>query len=213
MPGDWPSDGKTADFARRLSAVTQGVYAHFQPDFHELFTSLGIPPDPLALVRARWTTLHPRSFRLLHTDIHRKNMILAGGRTYFLDWELALWGDPVYDLAVHLHKMGYTPAEYEAMQAAWLTALPPGTSEGWERDLHTYLTHERVKSAIVDTVRYTKVITSGHASAHGEAELFRKLAGKLGAAQATGGTWPASRPFTAEEIAARIRDWADKRPA
>ena len=213
LPGDWPSDGKTADFARRLSAVTEGVYAHFQPDFHELFTSLGIPPDPLALVRARWTTLHPRPFRLLHTDIHRKNMILAGGRTYFLDWELALWGDPVYDLAVHLHKMGYTPAEYEAMQAAWLTALPPGTSEGWERDLHTYLTHERVKSAIVDTVRYTKVITSGHASAHGETELFRKLAGKLGAAQATGGTWPDSRPLTAEEIAARIRDWADKRPA
>ena len=114
-------------------------------------------------------------------------MILAGGRTYFLDWELALWGDPVYDLAVHLHKMGYTPADYEAMQAAWLTALPPGTAEGWERDLHTYLTHERVKSAIVDTVRYTKIITSGHASAHGETELFRKLAGKLGAAQATGG--------------------------
>ena len=99
------------------------------------------------------------------------------------------------------------------MQAAWLTALPPGTSEGWERDLHTYLTHERVKSAIVDTVRYTKIITSGHASAHGEAELFRKLAGKLGAAQATGGPWPASRPLTAKEITARIRDWADKRPA
>jgi hypothetical protein len=39
LPEDWPSDGKTADFARRLSAVTQGVYAHFQPDFHELFTS------------------------------------------------------------------------------------------------------------------------------------------------------------------------------
>ena len=44
-------------------------------------------------------------------------MILARGRTYFLDWELALWGDPVYDLAVHLHKMGYSPQEYAAVQA------------------------------------------------------------------------------------------------
>jgi aminoglycoside phosphotransferase (APT) family kinase protein len=73
---------------------------------------------------ARWTTLHPRPFRLLHTDLHRKNMIVSRGRTYFLDWELALWGDPVYDLAVHLHKMGCSPSEYEAAQAVWLASVP-----------------------------------------------------------------------------------------
>ena len=104
-------------------------------------------------------------------------MILAHGRTYFLDWELALWGDPVYDLAVHLHKMGYSPSEHEATQATWLAAVPAEASENWEPDLDTYLTHERVKSAIVDTVRYTKIIVSGHASAQGEAELLRKLPG------------------------------------
>jgi tetratricopeptide (TPR) repeat protein len=213
LPENWPADGKTAEFARRLSSVTASVYARFQPDFAELFTSLGIPPDPLALVQARWQTLHPRPFRLLHTDIHRKNMILSRGRTYFLDWELALWGDPVYDFAVHLHKMGYSAGEYEAVQAAWLAAVPADALEGWEPDLHTYLTHERVKSAIVDTVRYTKVITSGHASAQDEAELLRKLAGKLGAAQATGGTWPGRRPPAPEEILALMRDWAHKRPA
>ena len=84
LPADWPADGKTAAFARRLSAVTEGVYARFRPEFGELFASLGIPADPLEFV-ARWTTLHPRPFRLLHADIHRKNMILAHGRTYFLD--------------------------------------------------------------------------------------------------------------------------------
>ena len=211
LPAGWPGDGETAEFARRLSAVTAGVHARFRPEFGELFTGLGIPADPLAPVLARWEALQPRPFRLLHTDIHRKNMILARGRTYFLDWELALWGDPVYDLAIHLHKMGYSPAEYAAAQAAWLSAVPGQASEGWEPDLDTYLIHERVKSAIVDTVRYAKIIASGSATAEREAELAGKLAGKLSAAQATRGNWPARSPFGREDIISLIRNWARKR--
>ena len=213
LPPDWPADGETADFARRLSAITEDVYERFQPEFGELFTSLGIPSDPLARVFARWTTLHPRPFRLLHTDLHRKNMVVSRGRTYFLDWELALWGDPVYDLAVHLHKMGYSPSEYEAAQAAWLASVPREASESWEPDLDIYLAHERVKSAIVDTVRYTKLIVSGHASSQSEAELLRKLSGKLEAAQATGGNWPGRKSPGPGKVMSVIRDWAHKRPA
>jgi aminoglycoside phosphotransferase (APT) family kinase protein/tetratricopeptide (TPR) repeat protein len=210
LPADWPADGKSAEFARRLSAITEGVCERFLPEFGELFTALGIPADPLALVLARWRTLHARPFRLLHTDLHRKNMILSRGRTYFLDWELALWGDPVYDLAVHLHKMGYSPSEYEAAQAAWLASAPREASESWEPDLDTYLTHERVKSAIVDTVRYTKIIVSGHASDQSTAELLRKLSGKLEAAQATGGSWSSRKSPGSDKIMSIIRDWAHK---
>ncbi|MGW4243281.1 phosphotransferase [Nocardia sp. NPDC004722] len=40
-------------------------------------------------------------------------MIIRNGReVVFLDWELALYGEPVYDVATHLHKMGYQPDEY-----------------------------------------------------------------------------------------------------
>jgi aminoglycoside phosphotransferase (APT) family kinase protein len=212
LPPDWPADGKTAEFARRLSAITEGVYERFLPEFGGLFTALGIPSDPLALALARWTTLQARPFRLLHTDLHRKNMILSRGRTYFLDWELALWGDPVYDLAVHLHKMGYSPREYEAAQAAWLAAAPGEASENWENDLDAYLTHERIKSAIVDTVRYTKIIVTGHAGNHSEAELLRKLSGKLEAARATGGNWHARKSPGPDKIMSIIRDWAHERP-
>ncbi len=140
-------------------------------------------------------------------------MILARGRTYVLDWELALWGDPVYDLAVHLHKMGYSPAEYAAAQAAWLTAVPGHASAAWEPDLHAYLTHERIKSAIVGTIRHTKISASGSATKEREAELAGKIVGKLGAAHATGGNWTARSPLDREEIMSLIRQWAHKRPS
>ncbi|WP_158230511.1 phosphotransferase family protein, partial [Pseudofrankia asymbiotica] len=161
LPADWPGDGDTAAFASRLSAITAGVHARFLAEFGDLFKALGFPADPLEPVLERWSTLCPRPFRLLHTDIHRKNMIVNGGATYFLDWELALWGDPVYDLAVHLHKMAYQPDEEELAGAAWRNAVPPEAAVEWTRDLATYLAHERVKSAVVDTVRYTKLIAAG----------------------------------------------------
>ncbi|HEV2371684.1 MAG TPA: phosphotransferase [Streptosporangiaceae bacterium] len=211
LPANWPDDGDTVAFAHRLSAVTEGVYARFQPEFGELFTRLGIPAGPLAGILARWSGLSSRPFHLLHTDVHRKNMITASGRTYFLDWELALWGDPVYDLAVHLHKMDYTPEEEQAMQNAWLDSVPSAASEGWKTDLGTYLAHERVKSAIVDTVRYTKIISTTPPGAEREATLARKLAAKLAAAQATGGTWAARTRLNDKDILTLIRDWAPNR--
>jgi aminoglycoside phosphotransferase (APT) family kinase protein/cellobiose-specific phosphotransferase system component IIA len=211
VPADWPAEGDTAGFAQRLSAVTAGVFTRFRPEFSGLFAGLGIPADPLAAVLDRWAALHPRPFRQLHTDIHRKNMILASGQTYFLDWELALWGDPVYDLAVHLHKMGYTPEEHQAMKTAWAAAVPGQVSEGWESDLEVYLAHERVKSAIVDTIRYAKIIASAPDIAGSHAELVRKLTGKLEAAHATGGDWGARTPPGQGQIMALIRDWAQMR--
>jgi len=107
--------------------------------------------------------------------------------------------------------MGYSPAEYAAAQTAWLAAVPRDASEGWEPDLRTYLAHERIKSAIVDTVRYTKIITSGSVTNERETELAGKLAGKLRAAQSAGGNWPARSPLDREEIIALIRHWARKR--
>jgi aminoglycoside phosphotransferase (APT) family kinase protein/cellobiose-specific phosphotransferase system component IIA len=210
LPLDWPADGQSAAFARRLSAVTRAVYARFQPEFGQLFVELGIPVDPLSPIISRWAALQQRPFRLLHTDIHRKNMVLAGGRTYFLDWELALWGDPVYDLAVHLHKMGYQPVEHAAMETAWLTAVPGHAAENWQPDLNTYLAHERVKSAIVDTVRYTKLIARGAHTADREAELIGKLVDKLRAARTAGGGWANGRPLDQAKATALVRRWSGR---
>jgi aminoglycoside phosphotransferase (APT) family kinase protein len=42
-------------------------------------------------------------------------MILTEEGTVFLDWELALWGDPLYELAVHFHKMRYQPGDHDVV--------------------------------------------------------------------------------------------------
>jgi aminoglycoside phosphotransferase (APT) family kinase protein len=115
LPRDWPQDENTTDFARKLSDLTAGVYAAFRDDFVSVFTALGIPEDPLAPILANWSSLTPRPFRLVHADVHRKNMILTEEGTVFLDWELALWGDPLYELAVHFHKMRYQPGDHDVV--------------------------------------------------------------------------------------------------
>jgi hypothetical protein len=208
-PAGWPVDGDTPAFAARLSAVTADVHTRFRPEFGALFAALGIPAEPLASVLRGWATLRPRPFRLLHTDVHRKNMILSDGRTYFLDWELALWGDPVYDLAVHLHKMAYQPDEHDALVARWAETATGPASASWETDLPTYLAHERVKSAIVDTVRYTKLLTGPPLPAADAEALLDKLAGKLAAAHQV---WQTRRPRADREtVADRVQQWAASR--
>ncbi|MBI3687150.1 MAG: phosphotransferase [Actinobacteria bacterium] len=189
-PAGWPADGDTPGFAARLSAVTETVYAAHAGEFGALFGRLGIPARPVEAAIAGWAGLAARPFRLVHADVHRKNMIVADGVVWFLDWELALWGDPVYDVASHLHKMAYLPAEQETFLAAWERAEPAAAGPGWQDDLSAYLRHERVKSAVVDTVRYSKLIAAGGCSPDQERahpKAGRQAAGGVRGVGAAGG--------------------------
>jgi len=107
--------------------------------------------------------------------------------------------------------MGYQPDEDEAMRAAWLAAVPAEITEGWKADLGIYLAHERVKSAIVDTIRYTKLIASTAASGKRAVGLAGKLADKLTAASTAVGGWPTRQPTGSEEILTLITNWARSR--
>ncbi len=136
-------------------------------------------------------------------------MIVDGGRTYFLDWELALWGDPVYDLAVHVHKMAYQPDETDMLLAGWLARMNPAATEGWEADLATYLAHERIKSAIVDTVRYTKLVADPATGDERKQLLIDKLTGKLAAAHLS---WNTGTTVTRDTVENALLQWPDTHP-
>ena len=201
LPADWPADGDCAEFARRLSMVTATVHRDNRAKFGWLWRQLGFPEDPLGSID--WSALTPRPFRLVHADVHRKNMIRTRNHAFvILDWELALWGDPLYDLVCHLHKMGYLPDEEESMRHAWGADQPPEVLRDWREDLHRYLRHERVKSAIVDSVRYVQVLADPTTSPEKAEALIANLTTKVAWAREV---WGIDRPAEIDEVRRALR--------
>jgi len=182
IAGPWPADGDTAAFGRVLSDVTERVYQRFRRRCWWLLREFQVPEDPLGSVRERWTGMSSRRFCLVHCDIHRKNMILTADRVVFLDWELALWGDPLYDLAVHISKMGYLEDERDRLVEEWQQVMPAAATTGWSDDLATYLVHEQVKEALVGCARYLRLFEEGRLTADEQEQLTVKLTTKLAVA-------------------------------
>lgn len=201
----WPTGDDTAGVARALSDFTQRLFERFRDEYGPLYASLGFPPDPLAPIRDLWRSLARRPLRFTHSDVHRKNIIVADGRSVFLDWELSLWGDPVYDLAVHLHKMEYLPEEQSTMLARWAARLPAESTAGWEADLDRYLAHEQVKSAIVDSVRYAQAFARRDFQDPPD-ELIEKLTTKINNAR---NHWAVAERTDKTEIGGLLRAWGD----
>ncbi|MFC4053899.1 phosphotransferase family protein [Actinomadura syzygii] len=207
-PADWPVDGDTTAFAGLLSALTHRVYDTYREQYADLFAALAIPTEPLVPVDDLWQSLTPRPFGCVHADVHRRNMIVSSGQTEFLDWELALWGDPVYDLAVHFHKMGYLPDEGDAVTERWLAAMPSEHTAGWEHDVEAYLTHERIKSAIVDAVRYSQLFAQGGPYPYPEHQLVASMTAKVNAARRY---WHHQEDIDTETVEAALRKRRNRR--
>jgi aminoglycoside phosphotransferase (APT) family kinase protein len=158
-PQDWPKNGDSIGFAHEIEAVTRRVEIGFRSTHHKLWARLGIPENPLNILS--WNSLSRRDYSLLHCDIHRKNIIVTPEEgLIFLDWELALWGDPLYDLAVHIHKMDYPDFQSLGFIKRWAYLMGYDYDIVWS-DLQTYLCHEQVKSALVDSVRYASLVAPG----------------------------------------------------
>jgi aminoglycoside phosphotransferase (APT) family kinase protein len=157
LPARWSTSDSRA-FAQTMYQWTRTTHSRFVDKYSSLFAALGIPRNPLAPLELDLSSLNQRTPACLHADLHRGNILIRENSCVFLDWELALWGDPVYELAVHLNKMRYQPAEREQMLQQWLSHLSPAHTRGWEEDLPFYLAHERIKFAVNDTVRYAQAV-------------------------------------------------------
>lgn len=202
LPEHWPASGDSSGFARLLTRLTRQVHTTYRDEYREVFAGLGIPDDPLEVVETRWDSLTPRPFSVLHADLHRKNMIVADGATWFLDWELALWGDPLYEIAIHLHKMDYPDEQRTEVLRLWRETLPERSTVGPSDDLDLYAAHERIKSAIVDTVRYSKQLAG---STQKERDfLIERLTKKTNAARQV---WALLPDLTPRRVGSLLAPW------
>lgn len=155
---DRSQEGDTQSFLERLIHFTENrVFHENAKQFERLFRQLGVDGDAFGRLRDRTAGLTQRPFCLLHADLHRENFIVdAQGRLWTIDWELAMIGDPLYDLATHLHLMRYPKRQEGAVVRGWLRTVEdarPGASTGWAADLPKLLEYKRAQSVFTDVIR------------------------------------------------------------
>lgn len=148
----------SADFLTRLIGFTEHhVYRRHVQRYGSLFSELGVHGGGLDRLRSEAARLKPRPFALVQGDLHRENFIVdAQGDLWTIDWELAMIGDPLYDLATHLHLMRYQAKEADRVAGIWWRAvgdLRPECVKGWETDLEVLLAYKRAQSVYTDVIR------------------------------------------------------------
>ncbi|WP_425831210.1 aminoglycoside phosphotransferase family protein [Streptomyces fractus] len=160
-PEHWPRDGDSRGFLRML--ITQAedqIRLPNWPEFGGLFVALGVPENALPLYQLCAPKLTPRPFQLLHGDLHRGNVIVTHDGDPLLllvDWELATYGDPLHDLAVHLVRMQYPSEQQADVIEQWRKAMSssgrPLAAEGLDSDLQHYIDFEHAQSVYPDVIR------------------------------------------------------------
>ncbi|MET8470350.1 aminoglycoside phosphotransferase family protein [Streptomyces sp. NPDC006422] len=160
-PEPWPKDGDSRGFLRTLLAKAEEQIRQANwPEFGGLFVALGVPENALRLSQHWWAPrLTPRPFHLLHGDLHRGNVIVTHDGDpplMWVDWELATYGDPLHDLAVHLVRMDYPPEQRDEVVEQWYKAMwvvRREAVEGLESDLRHYIDFEHAQSVYPDVIR------------------------------------------------------------
>ncbi|GHE28030.1 hypothetical protein GCM10018771_04100 [Streptomyces cellulosae] len=161
----------------QLCALTQVDYKRFdptagEPGFHswlkgelvrlvgalprkttQLARQLGLPDARrLALILSRQEVSH-REPSLLHGDLNPWNLVRRDGGLSIIDWEMALIGDPLYDLVRHMHLTPTRPEIRDRMFRRWARKLPPEYTRDWQKDWPVYRRLEVVRSAYIDLDR------------------------------------------------------------
>ncbi|WP_328682138.1 aminoglycoside phosphotransferase family protein [Streptomyces sp. NBC_01261] len=166
LPDDWPADGESQGFLRALVHQTDRQIRQANwPEFGSLFNDLGVADDALEQLADRVPDMKERPYSLLHTDLHRDNVIVTDGGNpplVCVDWELATYGDPLHDLATHLVRMGYPSYQRRVVTEVWadaMRAVRPAAVHGLDEDLKHYIAFERAQSVYPDIMRAARSLT------------------------------------------------------
>ncbi|WP_234478600.1 aminoglycoside phosphotransferase family protein [Streptomyces sp. MBT65] len=113
-------------------------------------------PDAFRLreILSRYEVSH-RASALLHGSLHPWNLIRRDDSLALtiIDWEMAVVGDPLYDLVRHMLLTPTRPEIRDRMFRRWERDLPAAYTRDWEKDWRVYRWIEIVRSAYVDLDR------------------------------------------------------------
>ena len=142
----------------QVSFTFREVYQRCYPRYRLIFDGLGVTPHTFQRYVECLPEVRSRPLTLLHGDLHRRNIVVRpDGELFLLDWELALCGDPVYELATHLWLTGYPDsAQFDDVVSRWKRAVggvSPKLVAGVDDDLPLYLDYKRVQSLVTDVIR------------------------------------------------------------
>ncbi|MEV6960962.1 aminoglycoside phosphotransferase family protein [Streptomyces sp. NPDC051207] len=142
-------------FHRWLCGQLVSLVRDLPTESQQMARLLGLPDaDRLGQLLSRHEVTH-RAPSLLHGDLNPWNLVRRDDdlALTIIDWEMALVGDPLYDLVRHMHLTPTRPEIRDRMFRRWERLLPAEYTRGWREDWRVYSRLEIVRSAYVDLDR------------------------------------------------------------
>lgn len=143
------------DFYEWLKEQLVGLVRNLPKESLQLARTLGLPDEwRLREILSRHRLSH-RAPALLHGDLNPWNLVRRNDHRALtiIDWEMALVGDPLYDLVRHMHLTPIRPEIRDRMFRRWERHMPPEYSRDWRVDWPVYRWSEIIRSAYVDLDR------------------------------------------------------------
>jgi aminoglycoside phosphotransferase (APT) family kinase protein len=189
-------------FFEWLQAQLVSLVDELPKESRELAGHLGLPDAKrLRQILSRHKVSH-RKPTLLHGDLNPWNLVRRNDRLAFtiIDWEMAVVGDPLYDLVRHMHLTPTRPEIRDRMFRRWERLLPAQYTKDWLRDWRVYRWIEIVRSAYVDLDR---LVTGAGLDAPNVRRAVDSYAMTLAAATASLGlrVRPTANPYLARALA------------
>ena len=128
------SYSSASGFAEQLRRWLDGVYRRSSPTARTVLSMVGVAENPFKHEWPLSQSAPARKLRLCHGDLSRTNCLWDGTVLTILDWELALWADPAWDLAAHVHRFRYAPPQESWQLERSAAALSAETGKDFLRD-------------------------------------------------------------------------------
>jgi aminoglycoside phosphotransferase (APT) family kinase protein len=152
-PVDPSAEG--VDFYEWLAEQLVNLVRNLPKKSLQLARTLGLPDERRLREILSRHRLSRRAPVLLHGDLNPWNLVRRPDdlALTIIDWEMALIGDPLYDLVRHMHLTPTRPEIRERMFQRWERQLAAEYTKDWDRDWKVYRGIEMIRSAYIDLDR------------------------------------------------------------